>query len=144
MKIKVCTWNISEGIETTCDFNNLIEKNVENSELLKSITKIINENDFDVVCFQEYPTEKDPLNNVNKLFFNNPKLSHTSSRTGQTFYSFDKGIISADMIIENESFHLVTGHAIAFAPCGCTEKDYPESYIPLENEICNNYKNNLN
>jgi len=184
MKLKVCTWNISEGIEGTCNLDSIKEKELSESNLLNSIIPVIKENDFDIVCFQEFPVDKDsidvisnkiventelkyfilhptcpsylfkggnvgvalfskyPLSNINKLYFKNPNLEKVS-KSGHIYHSFDKGIICASINIDGTIVSLVTGHAIAFLPFGCTEFDYPESYIPLEDIICEKYKSDL-
>ena len=57
------------------------------------------------------------------------------SSSGNTYYSFDKGIIKVVIKVADEEYTFITGHAIAFAPFDKTEFDYPESYKPLEELI---------
>ena len=182
--MKVATWNINECVGITCDLDN--QKTVEtlNTNNIEEIVKKVNEYDFDVICFQEYPTyinEKESLTNrllaetklkycetfdtydsylfkggrvgvaifskyeikdSLKILFGNPHMvKHSSS--GNTYYSFDKGIIKIVINTGEDDFTIITGHAMAFAPFGKTEFDYPESYKPLEDLIMDCKENNL-
>lgn len=74
--------------------------------------------------------------------FNNPHMIK-KSLNGNTYYSFDKGIIKATISIDNINYTIITGHAIAFAPFDKTEFDYPESYKPLEKLINSHANMNL-
>ena len=182
--MKVATWNINECVGITTNLNN--QKTVESIDIknIEEIVEIVNEYDFDVICFQEYPTyinekisltnellnktklkycetydtydsylfkggrvgvalfSKYEINDIFKTLFINPHMiKHSSS--GNTYYSFDKGIIKVVIKVVDEEFTIITGHAIAFAPFDKTEFDYPESYKPLEELIKKNKDNNL-
>ena len=182
--MKVATWNINECVGITCNLDN--QKTVEtiNTKNIKEIVEKVNEYDFDVICFQEYPTyinENESLTSellsktklkycetydtydsylfkggrvgvaifskyeikcVFKTLFKNPNMiKHTSS--GNTYYSFDKGIIKVVIKVSEEEFTIITGHAMAFAPFDKTEFDYPESYRPLEELIIDCKEENL-
>ena len=178
--MKIATWNINECVGITCNLDN--QKTVQKINLnnIVEIIEKINEYDFDVVCFQEYPTyidesvsltneiitktnlkyfethdtydsylfkggrvgvaifSKYEIKDCLKTYFQNPNMTKISSR-GVTYYSFDKGIIK---VLIND-YTIITGHAMAFAPFGKSEFDYPESYKPLEELILNCKENNL-
>ena len=182
--MKVATWNINECIGITCNLEN--QKTVEeiNIKNIEEVVKKVNEYDFDVICFQEYPTyinkdesltnellsktklkycetydtynsylfkggrvgvaifSKYEIKDIFKTLFTNPHMvKHSSS--GNTYYSFDKGIIKVVIKVVDEEFTIITGHAMAFAPFDKTEFDYPESYKPLEELIKNSKDSNL-
>lgn len=181
MKIKIGTWNISEGIEAEWNLSDGIkdgDKYIE-TDLIKEVIKKINELDLDVLCFQEFPVEIDgkellkekiynetsfkysvmigtapsflfkggnvgvcifskyPIIQEKKLLFNNPNLSKIS-KSGKEYFTFDKGIVLARIQLPNDEMTVISGHAIAFRPFGKTSDDYPESYKPLEDLICEN------
>ena len=182
--MKVATWNINECVGITCNLENQKTVNAINTKNIDEIIEKINEYDFDIVCFQEYPTyinEKESLTNeiLNKtelkyyevkdtynsyLFyggrigvaifskyeikdsyitlFKNPNLIK-KSKSGNTYYSFDKGIIKIIVNTDGEDYTIITGHAIAFALFDKNEFDYPESYKPLEELINDCREDNL-
>ncbi len=182
--MKVATWNINECVGITCDLDNQQTTDKININNIEEIIEKVKENDFDIICFQEYPTyinEKESLTNrlLNetnlkycetydtydsylfkggrvgvaifskfeikdslKVLFGNPNMiKHSSS--GNTYYSFDKGIIKVIIEAEEEEYAIIIGHAMAFAPFGKTEFDYPESYKPLEELILNCKEENI-
>ena len=56
---------------------------------------------------------------------------------------FDKAIIKIVVSVDDEDYAIITGHAIAFAPYGKTEFDYPESYKPLEELMMSSKEANI-
>ena len=71
--MKIATWNINECVGITCNLDN--QRTVESIDIknIEEIIEKVNEYDFDVVCFQEYPTyinEKESLTNelLSKLY----------------------------------------------------------------------------
>jgi len=65
------------------------------------------------------------LLNPRLTLFGNPKMAKTNT-SGITYYSFDKGIIETTIKTHEKTYTVITGHAIAFAPFGKSEFDYPE------------------
>ena len=174
--MRIATWNVNEFVGITTDLDN--QKTIEsiNQTNINEMIYIINGNDFDVVCFQEYPAYVDGAEIISKMItkqtylnyycthstydsylfnggrvgvaifskyaisnkelalFGNPDMTKTSL-SGVTYHSFDKGIIKATIEMQDKEYTIVTGHAMAFAPFGKTEFDYPESYKPLEDII---------
>lgn len=76
-----------------------------------------------------------------KTYFDNPKLTKTS-KNGEIYASFDKGIILAKINFHGELINIITGHAIAFAPFDKKAEDFPQSYKPLSNLILKISNNN--
>ena len=54
--MKFATWNINESVGITCDLNDLKTFDSINLNNINEIIDKINTYDFDVICFQEYPT----------------------------------------------------------------------------------------
>ena len=171
--MKIATWNVNECVGITCNLDNQKTVDKVNFNNVDEIIEKLKENDFDVVCFQEYPIliDGEPklteriLNETNlkyyeaydtydsylfkggrvgvaifskyeikdsfKTLFGNPNMVKTSS-SGAVYYSFDKPIIKVIISVDGEEYTIISGHAMAFAPFGKTEFDYPESYKPLE------------
>jgi endonuclease/exonuclease/phosphatase family metal-dependent hydrolase len=179
--MKIATWNVNEFVGITTDLDNQETTETVNKANIEEMISILNVNDFDIVCFQEYPAYVDGVEMISKqiteqthlkyycnhstygsyLFsggqvgvaifskykiadkelalFGNPDMTKTSS-SGIVYHSFDKGIIRVGVEIQGKKYNIITGHAMAFAPFGKTEFDYPESYKPLE-EIIKKYSN---
>ena len=183
--MKIATWNINECVGITCNLDNQETVNNINIKNIEEIIDKINENGFDLICFQEYPTyinenlslTKEIINKTSLKYyaeidtydsylfrggrvgvaifskykildtyttlFTNPHMVKKSSK-GDTYYSFDKGIMKVKINNNNNTnYTIITGHAMAFAPFGKTEFDYPESYQPLENLIHESHNDNL-
>ena len=182
--MKVATWNINECVGITCNLDN--QKTVDNINInnIEEVVEKINEYDFDIICFQEYPTyvnnnisltndiltktklkyheeydtydsylfkggrvgvaifSKYEIKDCYKTLFGNPDMVKVSS-SGAVYHSFDKPIIKVKISVDGEIYTIITGHAMAFAPFGKTEFDYPESYTPLEEQIVNCKDDNL-
>ena len=92
-----------------------------------------------VSIFSKYAIENEYI-----TLFNNPHLVKVSSSSGKTYKSFDKAIVMIKIKIDNKYYNIIGGHAIAFAPFGKTEWDYPSSYKPLEELIDEYSESNFN
>ena len=182
--MKVATWNINECVGITCNLDNQKTVNTVNYDNIDEIVKKINEYDFDIICFQEYPIlideEKKLTNRIitetnlkyyenydtydsylfkggrvgvaifskyeiidcYKTLFGNPDMVKVSS-SGAVYHSFDKPIIKVTISVNGDKYSVISGHAMAFAPFGKTEFDYPESYKPLEELMMKSKDDNL-
>lgn len=60
-------------------------------------------------------------------FLKNPGISKTS-QTGKKYYSFNKGIITAEIVLGKDILTIVTGHGFSFSPFDAVAEDYPESF----------------
>jgi len=182
--MKIATWNVNEFAGITTDLQNQKTTKTINKTNIKDAIDIINKNNFDIICLQEYPTRVNSIeavsrqishqthlkhyyaystydsflfsggkigvalfsryeiSNTESLLFKNPNMTMISP-SGTIYHSVDKGIIKVEVEIEKKKYIIITGHAIAFAPYGKTEFDYPESYRPLEEIIKKYSANNL-
>lgn len=182
--MKIATWNVNECVGITCDLDKVETVDAINRNNINEIIDKINEYDFDVICFQEFPVKIDDkeelidrIKTETKLkyyvfkdtydsylfnggrvgvcifskyeiqdkhitLFNNPHLIKVSSN-GNTYESFDKAIIMVKIKVDEKYYNVIGGHAIAFAPFGKTEWEYPSSYKPLEDLIDKNSNDNL-
>jgi len=66
--------------------------------------------------------------------FINPNITK-KSKSGVTYFSFDKGLISAKINYHNETVFIITGHAVSFAPFDAKAEDYPESFAEITNQL---------
>ena len=174
--MKIATWNVNECIGITCDLDNQETRDKININNINEIISIINDNDFDIIAFQEYPTyvsenlslTDEIISKTNLKYFvdnttydsflfkggkvgvaifskyeiiestislfGNPHMVKVG-KDGSINRSFDKGIIKITINKDGDNYSFITGHAMAFAPFGKTEFDYPESYKPLEELI---------
>ena len=76
--MKIVTWNVNEFVGTTTDLSN--QKTVEtvNDANIGEMIKIINENDFDIVCFQEYPVYVDGTEKISEQIIEQTYLKHST------------------------------------------------------------------
>lgn len=65
-------------------------------------------------------------------FMENPDIRKLS-KNGKVYYSFDKGLITADLLIEGQPLTVVTGHAFSFSPFGALAEDYPSAFKEISN-----------
>ena len=66
--MKFATWNINECVGITCDLNDQKTIDTINMNNINEIIDKINTYDFDVICFQEYPTYiNDKISLTNKI-----------------------------------------------------------------------------
>ena len=177
MGLKVATFNISGGFyggdESTEYFDRAAAKAIDN-RLLKQIIEIINDEDLDVIAFQEIITtpeigyisaiveatqlknvaefetsecnlvegtrcgvavfSKYPLKNIEKHWFPNPKLSKTTE-SGNTYYSYDKGIIVCDIEAPSGNLRFLTHHNFPFGRFNSKPEDYPEVFTFFDDLI---------
>lgn len=91
--MKVATWNINECVGITCNLDN--QKSVEaiNIQNVEEIIKKVNEYDFDVICFQEYPTY---INKNESL--TNELLSKTKLKYCETYDTYDSYLFKGGRI----------------------------------------------
>ncbi len=156
MKLKIASYNISGGFYNIDDKTEYLDKKaVEtvDSKLLKQIIETINNNDIDVICFQEIITtervqyikslfdgtnlkyfeifelsESNIIKNTNcglavfsrypievmkKELFPNPELTKTT-KSGNTYYSYDKGYMLVKIKINDDIIKLLTHHGFPY------------------------------
>ena len=89
--MKVATWNVNECVGITCNLDN--QKTVEaiNIKNVEEIVKKVNEYDFDVICFQEYPTY---INKDESL--TNELLSKTKLKYCETYDTYNSYLLEGE------------------------------------------------
>jgi len=71
-----------------------------------------------------------PIGNVKKLFFPNPKLSKTT-KSGNTYYSYDKGILVCDI----QSRRILTHHNFPFRRFNSSSREHQEVFDFFDAQI---------
>lgn len=89
--MKIVTWNVNEFVGTTTDLSN--QKTVEtvNDANIGEMIRIINENDFDVVCFQEYPVYVDGAEKISEQIIEQTYLKHYCTHATYDSFLFSGG-----------------------------------------------------
>ena len=75
-----------------------------------------------------------PVNNSIKRLFTNPMLSKTTS-IGNTYYTFDKGILVSEIEINNSKVKVLTHHGFPFRRFNSTPEDNKNTFIEFDNYI---------
>ena len=177
MNLKIATFNISGGLFQEDDSKDFLDKQKTDkidNRLLNEIIKNINENDIDIICFQEIITtqsinyikqitdntnlkyeqhfelgpchiikdtndgiailSKYPIENAQKEFFINPKLSKTTS-SGNTYYTYDKGYLIADININGKSVTILTHIGFPYRRFNADPLEYKNVFEEFDNVI---------
>ncbi|MBR0468004.1 hypothetical protein IJJ53_03865 [Candidatus Saccharibacteria bacterium] len=64
--MKIATWNVNEFVGITTDLDNQETTETVDKANIEEMINILNENDFDIVCFQEYPAYVDGVETVSE------------------------------------------------------------------------------
>lgn len=177
MKLKIASYNISGGFyedDQSVDFLDKEKSTDIDLRLLNDIVKIINDEDIDVICFQEIITtsridyinrimestnfkyeehfelspchiientecgvailSKYPIINSIKKLFTNPMLSKTT-KSGNVYYTFDKGFLMSDININNNHLNILTHHGFPYRRFNSTPEDNENIFIEFDNYI---------
>ena len=89
--MKVATWNINECVGITCNLDNQKTVNNVNHKNIEEIISIINEYDFDIICFQEYPTYINDNESLTQTILNNTQLKYYETYDTYDSYLFKGG-----------------------------------------------------
>lgn len=95
MNFKIGTWNISEGVTAEWNLTDGVTNNgtyVE-TDLIKQITKKINESDVDIICFQEFPVEINNKELLKDKIYSETKLKYSVMYDTYPSFLFDGGKI---------------------------------------------------
>lgn len=89
--MKVATWNVNECVGITCNLDN--QKTVEsiNSKNIAEIIEKINKYDFDIICFQEYPTYINEQESLTNELITKTKLKYYETYDTYASYLFKGG-----------------------------------------------------
>lgn len=114
-------------IQQIIDNTNL--KYEEHFEL--SVCHLVKDTDSGIAILSKYP-----ITNVIKNMFTNPMLSKTT-KTGNTYYTFDKGYMIADININNQIVKVLTHHGFPFRRFNSTPEDNKNIFEEFDNSIKN-------
>ena len=89
--MKVATWNINECVGITCDLNNQKTTDIININNIEEIVKNINEYDFDIICFQEYPVYINDKISLTDKILKETKLKYYALKVTYDSYLFNGG-----------------------------------------------------
>lgn len=90
--MKIATWNINECVGITCDLDNQKIGEI-NKDNMGEIVRKINEYDFDVVCFQEYPVL---INGEETL--TNRIIEQTSLKNSYTYDTYESYLFNGGRV----------------------------------------------
>lgn len=177
MKLKIASYNISGGFYEDDQSVDFFDKNTSDDidlRLLNDIVKNINEEDIDIICFQEIITteriryierimentnlkyeehfetspnntientnvgiailSKYPIDSSIKKLFTNPMLSKTTS-SGNTYYTFDKGLIISTINVNGTSLNVLTHHGFPYRRFNSTPEENKDCFAEFDNYI---------
>lgn len=177
MKLKIATYNISGGFyedDQSVDFFDKSKSDDIDLRMLNETIKIINEENIDIICFQEIITterigyikrlsdgtnlkyyeqfetspchlvenaemgiailSKYPIESSIKKMFTNPRLSKTTS-SGNTYYSFDKGLLISKVNINGNYISVLTHHGFPFRRFNTTPEANESVFVEFDNFI---------
>lgn len=77
---------------------------------------------------------KYPIDNSYKQLFTNPRLSKTTS-SGNTYYTFDKGLIISTIDIRDGTIDILTHHGFPFRRFNSTPEDNESVFMEFDNII---------
>jgi len=89
--MKFATWNINECVGITCDLNDQKTTDKINYQNVEELVEKINEYDFDIICFQEYPTIIDDKISLTSEIIEKTKLKYYAEKDTYDSYFF-KGV----------------------------------------------------
>lgn len=89
--MKFATWNINECVGITCDLNNQKTTDKINIKNVEEIIEKINKYDFDLVCFQEYPTYIDDKISLTNEILEKTNLKYHAEKDTCDSYLFKGG-----------------------------------------------------
>ncbi len=177
MKLKIASYNISGGFFNDKDETEYLDKERASGfddRLLNQIIETINNEDIDVICFQEIITtervqyinkicdgtelknyeyyelsennlvkdtnsgiavlSKYPLEVLKREFFPNPGLTKTT-KSGNTYYLYDKGYMVVYLLIESKRIKLLTHHGFPYKVFDSTAEDNMQVFEFFDSRI---------
>ena len=177
MKLKIASYNISGGFYNKEDKTEYLDKErVDNvdDKLLNQIIETINNENIDVICFQEIITTerikyikricdntnlknyefyelsecnvvKDtncgiavlsryPLEVIKRELFPNPGLTKTT-KSGKTYYLYDKGYMVSNILIDDRKIKLLTHHGFPYGTFDSTAEDNKQVFEFFDNRV---------
>ena len=134
--MKCATWNINECVGITCDLDNQKTTDKINIKNVEEIIEKINEYDFDIICFQEYPTYIDNEISLTNEILEKTELKYYAKKDTYDSYLF-KGwrvgvaIFSKYEIIDTENSLFFNPHMIKKSISGNTYYSFDKPIIKI-------------
>ncbi len=100
--MKIATWNINECVGITCNLDNQQTTDKINVDNVTEIVDKINEYDFDLICFQEYPTYIDDSISLTEEILNKTKLKYYAQKDTYDSYLFKGGRVGVSVFSKYE------------------------------------------
>ena len=95
--MKIATWNINECVGITCDLDNQKTTDIINIKNIEEIINKINEYDFDIICFQEYPTYINAQVSLTNEILNKTSLKYYAEKDTYDSYLFNGGRVGVSI-----------------------------------------------
>ena len=177
MKLKIASYNISGGFYNDKDETEYLDKaRVDNvdDKLLNQIIETINNENIDVICFQEIITtdrieyikkicdgtnlknyefyelsecnivkntncgiavlSRYPLEVIKRELFPNPGLIKTT-KSGKTYYLYDKGYMVTNILIDDKKIKLLNHHGFPYGTFDSTAEDNKQVFEFFDNRV---------
>ncbi len=142
--MKCATWNINECVGVTCNLNNQETKDTVNINNVKEIINKINENDFDIICFQEYPTYINDKISLTNEIISKTNLKFYAERDTSDSYLFKGGrvgvaIFSKYEIVDTYYTYFENPHMTKISSKGIKYESFDKAIIKIVIKKDNNY-----
>ena len=134
--MKFATWNINECVGITCDLNDQKTTDKINYQNVEEIVEKINEYDFDIICFQEYPTFIDDKISLTSEIIEKTKLKYYAEKDTYDSYLFKGGrvgvaVFSKYEIIDTEYSLFGNPHMVKKSSNGNTYYSFDKPIIKI-------------
>lgn len=100
--MKIATWNINECVGITTNLDNQETADVINTKNIDEIIDKINEYDFDVICFQEYPTYISKKISLTDMIINKTNLKYFVENNTYNSFLFNGGKVGVSIFSKYE------------------------------------------
>jgi endonuclease/exonuclease/phosphatase family metal-dependent hydrolase len=143
--MKIATWNINECVGITCNLDNQKTVNSVNKKNIDEIINIVNEADFDIICFQEYPVYINDKLSLTKRLLEETNMKYYEEYDTYDSYLFKGGrvgvaIFSKFKIIDTYKTLFNNPHMAKKSSNGTTYYSFDKPIIKVKVEIDgNNY-----
>lgn len=142
--MKVATWNINECVGITCDLNNQKTTDTININNIEEIIKKINEYDFDIICFQEYPVYINDKISLTDKILKETKLKYYALKDTYSSYLFNGGrvgvaIFSKYNIINTQYTLFGNPHMTKISSKGIKYESFDKAIIKTDIKKDNDY-----
>ena len=102
--MKIVTWNVNEFVGITTDLDNQETTETVDKANIEEMINILNENDFDIVCFQEYPAYVDGVEMISKQITERTCLKYYYTYSTYDSFLFNGGRAGVAIFSKYEMF----------------------------------------